>query len=119
MERVHQVLGNMLRCKNIPSLDLDPEDPWTELLNSIAWAIRSTHHTTLGATPAQLVFGRDMVHPIAHIAEWDLIRARKQRIINLSNQKENNGRVEHTYQVGDKAWINIKKEVRLSYLRPL
>jgi hypothetical protein len=34
-------------------------------------AIRSTYHTTLQATPCQLVFGRDMIHNIAFRANWD------------------------------------------------
>jgi hypothetical protein len=34
-------------------------------------ANRSTYHTTLQATPCQLVFGRDMIHNIAFRANWD------------------------------------------------
>ena len=37
LERVHQVLGNILRCKNISNLDLEEDDPWTALLSSIAF----------------------------------------------------------------------------------
>jgi hypothetical protein len=37
-------------------------------------AIRSTYHTTLQATPCQLVFGRDMIHNIAFRANWDQIQ---------------------------------------------
>jgi hypothetical protein len=46
-------------------------------------------HTTLQATPCQLVFGRDMIHNIAFKANWDQIQKGKQDIINKSNQKEN------------------------------
>ena len=74
LERVHKVLANMLRAKNIANLQLNPDEPWTEVLASVAWEIRSTYHTTLEATPAQLVYGRDMIYPIQYIAEWDLIR---------------------------------------------
>ena len=56
LERVHQVLGDMLCTKNLQSYDFDDIDPWGELLASVAWAIHSTHHTTLQASPAQLVF---------------------------------------------------------------
>jgi hypothetical protein len=52
-------------------------------------AKRSTYHTTLQATPCQLVFGRDMIHNIAFKSNWDLIQKRNQDIINTSNQKEN------------------------------
>jgi uncharacterized protein with NRDE domain len=51
-------------------------------------AIKSTYHTTLQATPCQLVLGRDMIHNIAFRANWDKIQKRKQDIINKSNQKQ-------------------------------
>jgi hypothetical protein len=44
--------------------------PADHFLSSAAYAIRSTFHTTLKATPGQLVFGRDMVLPINFIADW-------------------------------------------------
>ena len=46
LERVHQVLGIILRTKNLQKYDFDDMDPWSELLGSVAWAIHSTHHTT-------------------------------------------------------------------------
>jgi hypothetical protein len=57
------------------------------ILQSIAWDIRRTYHTTLQATQYQLVFGRDMIHNIAFRANWDQIQERKQDIINESNKK--------------------------------
>jgi hypothetical protein len=53
-------------------------------------AIRRTYHTTLQATPCQLVFGRDMIHNIAFRANRDQIQKqnRKQDIIDKSNQKK-------------------------------
>ena len=43
----------MLRTKNLQKYDFDDMDPWSELLGSVAWAIRSTQHTTLQATSDQ------------------------------------------------------------------
>ena len=77
LERLHQVLGDMLRTKNLEQYNFDDVDPWGELLASVAWAIRSTHHTTLQASPAQLVFGRDMLLDMKFIADWEAIRLRK------------------------------------------
>ena len=56
IERVHQVLGNMLRASNIETIELYIDDRWSSILSSIAWAVRTTYHTTLGASPAQLVY---------------------------------------------------------------
>jgi hypothetical protein len=65
------------------------DNPFDYFLQSTAWDIRSTYHTTLQATPCQLVFGRDMIHNIAFRANWDRIQKRNQDIIKKSNQKEN------------------------------
>jgi hypothetical protein len=64
-------------------------------------AFRSTYHTTLQATPCQLVFGRDMIHNISFRANSDRIQKRKQDIINKSNQKENKSLIPYEYKVGD------------------
>ena len=105
LEHVHLVLANMLRASNIANLQLSTEDPWTEVLASVAYAIRSTYHTTLQATPAQLVFGRDMIYPIQYIAEWDIIRKRKQALIDKNNERENSKRVDFDYIVGQRVLL--------------
>ena len=105
LERVHQVLGNMLRTKDLQTHEFDDMDPWSELLASVAWAIRSTHHTTLQATPGQLVFGRDMLLNVKFIADWEAIRLRKQRDIDRNNVQENSLRINHDYKIGDKVLI--------------
>jgi phosphopantothenoylcysteine synthetase/decarboxylase len=70
-------------------------------------AIRSTYHTTLQATPCQLVFCRDMIHNIAFRENWDRIQKWKQKIINKSNQKENRSksRIPYEYKVGDQVLL--------------
>jgi hypothetical protein len=70
-------------------------------------AIRSTYHTTLQATPYQLVFGRDMIHNIAFRANWNWIQKWKQDIINKSNQKENKNQIPYEYKVGDQVLLEI------------
>ena len=47
LERLYQVLGDMLCTKNFEQYNFDDVDPWSELLASVTWAISSTHHTTL------------------------------------------------------------------------
>ena len=101
IERVHQVLGDALRTFELEEQDLDETDPWTPFLAATAFAIRSTYHTTLGATPAQLVFQRDMILPIKFQADWMRIQQRRQKEINRNNAKENKRRIPHTYKVGD------------------
>ena len=99
LERIHQTMSNMLKTFQVYARDDMDEDPWTGLLSATMFALRSTYHTTLEATPMQLVFGRDAILPIFHQADWQYIKAKKQRLINLNNKRENAKRIPHTYQI--------------------
>ena len=101
---IHQVLGKMLRTQQIED-NISSQQPWENFLAAAAWAIRSTHHTTLAATPGQLVFGRDMLLNIAFKANWESICNKRQLSINTSNTKENKSRIPHTYSIGDSITI--------------
>ena len=106
LERVHEVLGNMLRTKNLQKYDFDDMDPQSELLASVTCAICSTHHTTLQATPGQLVFGRNMLSNLKFVPDWEAISLRQQKDVDRNNSKENTvRRINHDYQVGDKVII--------------
>ena len=87
VERIHQVIANMVRTFELENKNLDATNPWKGILNAVAFAIRSTIHTTTQSTPAQLVFGRDMMMNIQHKANWEFIRKRKQQSINQNNQR--------------------------------
>ena len=49
-----------------------PADIYT-FIDNAAWAIRSTYHTVLKASPGAAVFGRDMLFDIPLIADWKQI----------------------------------------------
>jgi len=98
LERIHQVIGNMLKIFQVYARDdMDEEDPWTGILSAVMFALRSTYHTTLEATPMQLVFGRYAILPIFHQADWQYIKEKKQKLINLNNKRENAKRIAHEY----------------------
>ena len=105
LERAHGVIGNMIRTFDLNEIDLDECEPFAGLISAVGFAIRSTYHTTLRSTPGQLVFGRDMIFPIEHIADWQLIKHRKQQMINKNNERENAKRLAYDYKVGDKVLI--------------
>ena len=64
----------MVRTFELEDTYMDEEDPWSGILAATAFAVHSTYHTTLQATPGQLVFGRDMIFNIKHITDWELIK---------------------------------------------
>ena len=116
VERIHQVLGNMVRSFQLEDQYLDTEDPWKGILSVAAFAVRSTIHTTTQKSPAQLVFGRDMILNITHKANWEFIRSRKQELINKNNERENKTRIPYQYKVGD--LVLIKKGTENKYESP-
>jgi hypothetical protein len=106
LERIHQVIANMVRTFDLEENYLDDNDPWKGILSATAFAVRSTYHTTLKKTPGQLIFGRDMILNIKHEANWEYIKQQKQKLINKNNERENKNRVPHQYQIGDKVLLN-------------
>ena len=116
VERVHQVIGNIIRTFELESNYLDEKDPWKGILSATAFAVRSTFHTTLKNTPGQIVFGRDMILNVKHEANWEFIREQKQRIIQRNNEAENAKRIPHTYSVGDK--VLLKRGTENKYETP-
>ena len=87
----------MIRSMQLNGVQLLPDNPWGGVLSATAFAVRSTVHSTTGATPGRLVFGRDMMLNIKHRANWKLIKYQKQKRINENNKRENKGRI----QAGD------------------
>ena len=70
---MHQTVGNVLRTllhgeppKNITS----PKDFMDEALSIAMHAMRTSVHTTLGSSPGNLAFNRDMFLNIPLIADW-------------------------------------------------
>jgi hypothetical protein len=77
-------IGNLLRVYERKEYEFPRADPWSNILASAAWAICSTFHTTLGATPGQLVYGRDMLFDLSLKANWKNIKEKKWHV--LKNQ---------------------------------
>ena len=116
VERVHQVIANIIRTFELENNYLDEDDPWKGILGATAFAVRSTMHTTLRKTPGQLVFGRDMVLNMTHTANWEYIKDRKQTLINKNNKRENAKRTSYTYKVGDQ--VLLKRGTENKYETP-
>jgi len=81
-----------------------PADIDTFIDNAV-WAICSTYHTVLKASPGRAIFGQDMLFDIPFVADWNKIRDYRQSQTDRSNKRESNKRVDYNYKVSDKVLI--------------
>ena len=102
LERIHQVIGNLVRTFNLQKTYVDKNYPWTGILTAVAFSICSTTGKQKGYSQGQLKFGRDIILLIKHRVDWELIRQGKQTRINRDNACKNKHRVDYGYKAGDK-----------------
>ncbi len=107
IERVHQTIGNIIRTFDVQSMDSN--DPWGGILAATMFAVRAAFHTTLQASPMQLVFGRDAILNINHVTDWTHINQRKQNRINENNKRKNFNRRDHQYKINDRLLLKARK----------
>lgn len=103
VERMHRVLGDMLRVQLVTTHEHD--DPLKDLTSAAAYAIRATVHGTTGYTPGQLVFSKDMILRTQVEANVELVRQRREQAILKSNARENKRRIAYKYKPGDQVLI--------------
>ncbi len=78
-------------------------------LDNTAWAVRSTYHTVLKASPGAAIFERDMLFNIPFVADWQKTGEWRQSLTNHGNQHENAKRIDYDHKVRDKVLlINLK-----------
>jgi transposase InsO family protein len=99
VERMHLVLGDMLRVQLAKQHDHDR--PIEDMTSAAAYAIRATVHGTTKYSPAQLIYKKDLILRTRVEAETELVRQRRQAAIAKNNQRENKRRIPYKYKVGD------------------
>ncbi len=78
LERLHQVLAQMLHTSELDMAKTITPDDVDVFLDNATWAICSTYHTVLKASPEAAIFVGDMLFNIPFIADWDKIGDYKQ-----------------------------------------
>jgi hypothetical protein len=81
-ERVHLEMMNILRVRP------DLQDQIETALDYAAYAIRASYHTVLGASPAQMLFGEDMLTRQLHFANWNYLSKQQFMSILQDNERE-------------------------------
>jgi hypothetical protein len=89
LEHVHQVLGQMLRTAELDMADSVTPNDVNVFLDNAAWAIHSTFHTVLKASPGAAIFGCDMLFNISFVADWHKIGEQRQSLMDHGNQRKN------------------------------
>ncbi len=91
----------MLRTAEIDmATSVKPSDIEMFVTNA-AWAIRSTYHTVLKASPGAAIFGQHMLFDIPFLADWNKIGEYRQRQTDRNTLRENRSRRDWDYKVGD------------------
>ncbi len=78
LKHIRAVLGNMLHTFKLNMAETVKASDIDVFLSDAAWAIRSTCHTVLKASPGAAIFGRDMLFDISFIADWQKIGEHRQ-----------------------------------------
>eukprot|EP00957_Ditylum_brightwellii_P036434 2758683-Ditylum_brightwellii.AAC.1 len=89
IERMRQIIGNMIRSFEVHSTNIDEKYPWMGILSVVRFATRATVHTTMQATPIQLVFDRGAILNVKYEADWSYIKERREGLIKKNNKQEN------------------------------
>jgi hypothetical protein len=86
----------MLRTSELNMAKIITPDDVNVFLDNPAWAICSTYHTVLKASPGAAIFVRNMLFDIPFIADWNKIGDYRQRQTN---------QVHYDYKVGNKVLL--------------
>ena len=68
---VHQIIENIIHTFDVSNIVKN--DPWSGILAATMFTVRVTYHTTLQASPMQILFGRYDILNIKHSADWEHI----------------------------------------------
>ena len=115
IERMHKTMQDLLNV----SLHDPPDNVANalELVDSCLYAtmraLRSATHQTLNISPGALTFNRDMFLPIPLMADYNLIRQRRQAVIDENNRRANLRRRFKDYVPGDQVLVITKDKGKL------
>jgi hypothetical protein len=108
VDHVHQVLGQMLCTAEIDMAKSVTPNDVDIFLDNTAWAVCSSYHTVLKASPGAAIFGQDTLFDIPFVADWHKIGEHRQSLTDHSNQRKNNQCIDYDNKVADK--VIVEKE---------
>ena len=85
IEQIHQTIGNIILTFDV--YNTVNNNPWSGILAATMFAVCATYHITLQLSPRHLLFVRDAILNIQHVANWEHIQQRKQLRIHHNNNR--------------------------------
>jgi hypothetical protein len=110
--RVHLTMGDMLRTMTFKGADWYQD--MQRALDAVAWAVRTTVNPNIKHSPCHLAFSQDMIFRRAVAVNWDAIHNERQRLLVLSNARENKSRLHKQYVPGNQVLIVLDADERHS-----
>jgi transposase InsO family protein len=113
VERIHQVMGDSIRTMEQHKRKCD-DITINAVLQSVAYGLRATYHSSLAASPGQVIFGRDMIINAVYLANWNDYATRRRNQIHHNNTSENKSHIPHDYIIGESVYIrksNIEQKL--------
>jgi hypothetical protein len=95
----------MLRTAELNMAKTVTPDGVDVFLDNAAWAICSTYHTVLKASPGAEIFGCNMLFNILFIADWNKIEDYRQHQTDLNIAYKNSTWADYDIKVGDKVLL--------------
>ena len=68
-----------MRTAELDMADSVDEEDLEDFIDNASWALRSTYHTVLKASPGAAISGQDMLFDVPFIADWNKIGDYRQR----------------------------------------
>ena len=100
LEQMHQVFMTMLRAAELDMANSVAPSDIEAFLTNASWAIRSTYHMVLKASPGAAIFGWDMLFDIPYITDWNKLKTiGNAKLIKIQPKRMNFGLITITQLV--------------------
>ena len=115
-ERLHQTVANILRTtlkRYQPITANQAEQLIDNALAAAMHATRCSYTRSIGMTPGEMVFHRDMFFDLPIIVDLLSIQDERQQMIDTNLIRQNSKRREHHYRIGDEVLIKAVNPSKL------
>jgi hypothetical protein len=97
-------VGHVLRTEVPKNID-EASHMIDTALQTADYAVQAANHGTLRCSPGSLAFSRDMIFDIFLIADMEVIRHRRQQLVDKRARFTNQSRIYHDYNIGERVLI--------------